>query len=198
MQSRNVNLEREDHLKITETNLTIMIKFVLLSFTDIPQSQWFLLGVFLVIYMIILLGNGVIILITRVDTTLQTPMYFFLRNFSFLEICYVSVTLPRMLVDLRTQTGTISFFTGALRVRSFLVLGATECCLLAVTACDQRVAVWPCALPLAVRPQVCVGRRAAAWISGAPAPTGQTCRISLRLSVAPTQAVISSLIFRHH
>ena len=59
MQSRNVNLEREDHLNITEANLTIMMKFVLLSFTDIPQSQLFLLGVFLVIYMIILLGNGV-------------------------------------------------------------------------------------------------------------------------------------------
>ena len=142
-------------------------------------------------------GEWRIILITRVDTTLQTPMYFFLGNFSFLEICYISVTLPRMLVDLWTQTGTISFFTCALRMCSFPVLGATECCLLAVTACDQRVAVWPSALPLAVRPQVCVGLRAAAWISGAPVPTGQTSRISLRLSVAPTQAVISSLIFRH-
>ena len=90
-------------------------------------------------------GEWRIILITRVDTTLQTPMYFFLGNFSFLEICYVSVTLPRMLVDLWTQTGTISFFTCALRMCSFPVLGATECCLLAVTACDQRVAV--CASP---------------------------------------------------
>ena len=122
MQSTNVNLEREDHLKITETNLSIMMEFVLLGFTDIPQFQWFLFGIFLVIYVIILLGNGIIILITRVDTTLQRPMYFSLGNFSFLEICYVSVTLPRMLMDLWTQRGTISFFTCAAQMCFSLIL----------------------------------------------------------------------------
>ena len=178
MQSANVNLEREDHLKITETNLSIMMEFVLLGFTDIPQFQWFLFGIFLVIYVIILLGNGVIILITRVDATLQTPMYFFLGNFSFLEICYVSVTLPRMLMDLWTQRGTISFFTCATQMCFFLILGATECFLLAVMAYDRCVAICdPLHYPLVMHPKVCVRLVVASWISGAPVQIGQTCQI---------------------
>ena len=151
MQSRNVNLEREDDLKITETNLTLMMDVVLLGFTDIPQFQWFLFGIFLVIYTIILLGNGTIILITRVDATLQTPMYFFLSNFSFLEICYVSITLPRMLMDLCTQKGTISFLTCATQMCFFLMLGAAECFLLAVMAYDRCVAICD---PLSLSPWI--------------------------------------------
>uniref|UniRef100_A0A4W2GM02 Olfactory receptor n=1 Tax=Bos indicus x Bos taurus TaxID=30522 RepID=A0A4W2GM02_BOBOX len=178
MQSRNVNLEREDHLKITETNLTIMMEFVLLGFTDIPQFQWFLFGIFLVIYVIILLGNGVIILITRVDATLQTPMYFFLGNFSFLEICYVSITLPRMLIDLWTQKGTISLFTCATQMCFFLILGTTECFLLAVMAYDRCVAICdPLHYPLVMCPEVRIRLVVASWISAVPVQIGQTCQI---------------------
>ena len=100
MQSRNVNPQRENNLKITETNLTIMMEFVLLDFADIPQFHWSVFRVFLVIYFIILWENSIIILITNVDATLQTPMYFFLSNFSFLEIHYVSVTISRKFMDL--------------------------------------------------------------------------------------------------
>ena len=122
MQSRNVNLQRENNLKITETNLTIMMEFILLGFSDIPQFHWFLFGGFLVIYLIILLGNGIIILITKVDATLQNPMYFFISNFSFLEICYVSVTLTRMLMELWTQKRNNSFFTYTIQMCFFLML----------------------------------------------------------------------------
>ena len=115
MQSRNVNPQRENNLKITETNLTIMIAFVLLGFADIPQFHSFLFAVFLVIYLIILLGNSMIILATKVDATLQIPMYFFLprnllcicnssqdahgpldpeRNYFCFYQCYTSVFLP--------------------------------------------------------------------------------------------------------
>jgi hypothetical protein len=68
---------------------------------------------FLAIYIIILLGHGTIWLITKVEPTLHTPMYYFLGNFSFLEICYVSVTHPRMLVNLGTQRRSISLLACA-------------------------------------------------------------------------------------
>ncbi|XP_058383467.1 olfactory receptor 10AG1-like [Diceros bicornis minor] len=178
MQPENVSPRRENNLEITETNFTILVEFVLLGFSDIPKFHWFLFGVFLVIYMIILLGNAIIILITRVDSTLQTPMYFFLSNFSFLEICYVSVTLPRMLTDLWTQKGTISFFACAAQMCFFLMLGATECFLLAMMAYDRYVAICnPLHYPLVVNYNVCVQLVAVSWISGVPVGIGHTCQI---------------------
>ncbi|XP_070343393.1 olfactory receptor 10AG1-like [Equus asinus] len=178
MQPKNVSPQRENNLKITETNFTVMMEFVLLGFSDIPKFHWLLFGIFLVIYMIILLGNGIIILITRVDSILQTPMYFFLSNFSFLEICYVSVTIPRMLMDLWTQKGNISFFACATQMCFFLILGGTECFLLALMAYDRYVAICnPLHYPLVMNHKVCVQLVVASWIKGVPGGIGHTCQI---------------------
>lgn len=106
-------------------NLTELIEFVLLDFAEVPHLQWLLFGIFLVIYIVIVMSNGIIFLITKLDPALQTPMYFFLGNFSFLEICYVSVTLPRMLMNLWTQRRTISLVACATQMCCVLVLGAT-------------------------------------------------------------------------
>ena len=73
--------------KTPEGNLTKLMEFVLLDFADIPHLQGFLFGLFLLIYIIILMGNGIIFLITKLDPGLQTPMSFVLGNFSLLEIC---------------------------------------------------------------------------------------------------------------
>ena len=74
-----------------------------LGFSKVLSLQMFLFVMFLIIYVITLMRNGIIILISRTDQTLQTPMYIFLSNFSFLEICYVSATLPRIFINLWTQ-----------------------------------------------------------------------------------------------
>ena len=103
-----------DKKEIKSKNLNISItEFVLLGFSDVPQLQWMLFGIFLFMYLSILISNSIIMLITRTDSALQTPMYFFLSNFSFVEICYVTVTIPRMLVDLCTQKGNISILACA-------------------------------------------------------------------------------------
>ncbi|XP_064145223.1 olfactory receptor 10AG1-like [Loxodonta africana] len=178
MQPRRANPQIDNKLKVTETNISTMMEFVLLGFSDVPKFHWFLFGAFLVIYMIILMGNGIIILITRVDPTLQTPMYFFLSNFSFLEICYVSVTLPRMLMDLRTQKGNISFFACATQMCFVLMLGAKECLLLAVMAYDRYVAIrHPLHYPVVMNQKMCVQLVAGSWISGIPVEIGQTGQI---------------------
>jgi olfactory receptor len=94
--------QMNQHQNPAEENRTEVMEFVLSGFSDVSHLQWFLFGLFLAIYIIILLGHGTILLITKIEPTLHTPMYYFLGNFSFLEICYVSVTLPRMLVNLGT------------------------------------------------------------------------------------------------
>jgi olfactory receptor len=129
------------HLKQPKEDRTEVMEFVLLGFSDVSHLQWFLFGLFLAIYIIILLGNGTILLITKVEPTLHTPIYYFLGNFSFLEICYVSVTLPRMLVNLGTQRRCISLLACATHMCFVLVLGAPECFLLAVMSYDHYVAI---------------------------------------------------------
>ncbi|XP_043727410.1 olfactory receptor 10AG1-like [Cervus elaphus] len=168
----------EHQEKAPEGNLTKLMEFVLLDFADVPHLQKFLFGLFLLIYIIILMGNGIIVLITKLDPALQTPMYFFLGNLSLLEIRYVSVTLPRMLTSLGTQRRTISPVACATQMCFIITLGATECFLLAVMACDHYAAICsPLRYPLVMNPKVCVQLAAGSWISGIPIQIGQTCQI---------------------
>nr|XP_021540877.1 olfactory receptor 10AG1-like [Neomonachus schauinslandi] len=105
-------------------------------------------------------------------------MYFFLGNFSFLEICYVSVTLPRMLMNFRTQRRTISLLACATQMCCILVLGATECLLLTVMAYDRYVDICnPLHYPLVMNHKVCIQLVAGSWISGIPVQIGQTFQI---------------------
>ena len=150
-------------------NQTTLVDFILLGFSDIPDLQGFLFGVFLIMYMIILVGNSLIIIITKMDPSLQTPMYFFIGNFSSLEICYVSVTVPRLLIDLYSQNRNISFLACAAQMYFFLVFGATECLLLTSMAYDRYVAICnPLLYPLLVNSRLCIQLAAGCWVSGVP------------------------------
>ncbi|XP_052581552.1 olfactory receptor 10AG1-like [Peromyscus californicus insignis] len=153
-------------------------EFVLLGFSDVPHLQWMLFGIFLLMYLTILICNGIIMLLTRTDSSLQTPMYFFLSNFSFVEICYVTVTIPRMLMDLCTQKGTIPLFSCAVQLCFVIMLGGMEFLLLTVMAYDRYVAICnPLHYPLVMNNKVCMQLVAACWISIIPVVTGQTYQI---------------------
>ncbi|XP_039695972.1 olfactory receptor 10AG1-like [Pteropus medius] len=168
----------ENQLKTENSNMTTITEFVLLGFSDIPNSQWILFGIFLVIYLTILMCNSIIILITRIEPVLQTPMYFFLNNFSFLEICYVTATVPRMLMDLLTQKGNISLVACAAQMFFVLTFGGSECLFLTAMAYDRFVAICnPLHYPLVMNHKICVQLAIASWVSGVPAIIGQTCQI---------------------
>ncbi|XP_032216222.1 olfactory receptor 10AG1-like [Mustela erminea] len=168
----------ENKLKTEILNITSIVEFVLLGFSDIPNIQLILFGVFLVIYLTILMCNSIIILIIKIDSALQTPMYFFLSNFSFLEICYVTVTIPRMLMDLLTKKGNISFFACAAQMCFVLMFGGSECLLLTVMAYDRYVAICnPLHYTLVMNHKVCVQLVTVSWVSTAPVVIGQTCQI---------------------
>ncbi|XP_042531604.1 olfactory receptor 10AG1-like [Dipodomys spectabilis] len=164
--------------KLEQKNSSSMLEFVLMGFSDSPHFQWFLFGLFLLIYVTILVCNSIIIIITKLDPNLQTPMYFFLNNFSFLEICYVTVTIPRMLMDLCTKKGNISLFACAAQMCFILIFGGTECLLLTAMAYDRYVAI---CLPLnyisVMNRKVCLQLVAAAWISTIPFVIGETYHV---------------------
>ncbi|XP_005342238.2 olfactory receptor 10AG1 [Ictidomys tridecemlineatus] len=163
---------------VVEDNVSTVVRFVLLGFSEFPNIQGFLSGVFSIIYMVILIGNFLIIIITRLDPALHKPMYFFLGHFSSLEICYVSVTLPRILVNLWTQDRSISLLSCATQMYFFLMFGATECFLLAVMSYDRYVAICnPLHYPLVMNPKKCHQLAAGSWLGGVPVQIGQTWQI---------------------
>ncbi|XP_027702544.1 olfactory receptor 10AG1-like [Vombatus ursinus] len=161
-----------------EKNLTLMEEFILLGFSELPNFQGFLFAVFLVIYITILSGNGLIIVITNMEPALQIPMYYFLGNFSFVEICYTSVTLPRILMNLLRQKRNISLLSCAVQLCFFLILAATESFLLAVMAYDRYVAICkPLSYPLIMNHKMCVQMVTGSWVTGIPVFIGQTYQV---------------------
>lgn len=90
-------------------NSTAVTDFILLELTDDPRWQFVVFNFLLVTYMLSVTGNLIIIILTHSDAHLMTPMYFFLCNFSLLEISFTSVYIPRFLVTIVTRDRTISY-----------------------------------------------------------------------------------------
>ncbi|XP_055971553.1 olfactory receptor 6C75-like [Sorex fumeus] len=122
-----------NHTKVTE--------FVLLGFTNDPQWQVVIFVFLLVTYLLSVTGNLIIITLTLSDPHLQTPMYFFLRNFSLLELSFTSVCTPRFLVTIVTGDRTISYNDCVAQLFFFIQLGVTEFYLLAAMSYDRYVAI---------------------------------------------------------
>ncbi|KAG9464106.1 hypothetical protein GDO78_020484 [Eleutherodactylus coqui] len=122
-------------------NLTSVSELVLLGFSSDPQTQKALFVVFFGFYIITCVGNALIIIVTITNTSLQTPMYFFLTNLSILDIIYSTTNVPKALKDLMSLRKTISFAACAAQMYISLALGITECFLFAVMAYDRYIAI---------------------------------------------------------
>ncbi|KAM6158370.1 olfactory receptor 10AG1-like [Rhynchocyon petersi] len=178
MSNKFVPTDETQNKTAQEGNVSRVTQFVLLGFYDLSDLQGFLFGVFAIIYIIILIGNSLIIILTKLSPELQKPMYFLLANFSFLEICYVSVILPRMLVNLWTQYRNISLLECATQMCFFLMLATTECFLLAVMAYDRYVAIChPLHYPAVMNHKRCVQLAVGSWVIGIPVQIGLTVEI---------------------
>uniref|UniRef100_A0A8C8RZM7 Olfactory receptor n=1 Tax=Pelusios castaneus TaxID=367368 RepID=A0A8C8RZM7_9SAUR len=151
---------------------------LLLGFSDFQSLQVLPFVLVFTFYVMALVGNTVIIIVTNTDSALHTPMYFFLRNLSFLEICYISVMQPKMLVNLLSQTQTISFAGCGIQMFFFGLFGITECCLLSVMAYDRYVAIChPLKYTLCMNQMVCTCMAAASWTIGILVAFGHTVAI---------------------
>ncbi|XP_053903730.1 olfactory receptor 5V1-like [Malaclemys terrapin pileata] len=148
-------------------NHTVQTKFILLGFSNLPRQKYLLFSVFLSAYLITLAGNLLIIVLTLADPALHIPMYFFLRNLSFLEICYTSVNIPKILANLLSEDQTISFIGCAVQTFFFFFLAGSECFLLASMAYDRYVAICkPLHYSVVMSRKVYTGLAAGSWLSG--------------------------------
>ncbi|XP_062993843.1 olfactory receptor 11G2-like [Elgaria multicarinata webbii] len=150
------------------TNGTAIEQFVLLGFGIEQQKQFLLLSFFTILYVLTLVENITIIILVHVDAHLaQLPMYILLSNFSWLEMCYVTATVPRMLFDLASSHGVISFHACFLQFYIFFSLGNTECFFLSTMALDRYLAIChPLRYPQIMSPNICHCLVAACWILG--------------------------------
>ncbi|XP_049498406.1 olfactory receptor 7G1-like [Panthera uncia] len=122
-------------------NETSILEFLLMEVTENPELQSLIFSLFLSMYLVTILGNLLIVLAVSLDSHLHTPMYFFLSNLSFVDICLTSTTIPKMLVNIETQSKSISY-TGCLTQICFvLVFASLDSCILSVMAYDRYVAI---------------------------------------------------------
>ncbi|KAB0368758.1 hypothetical protein FD755_019792 [Muntiacus reevesi] len=152
-----------------------VVGFILLGLPAHPKLEKTLFVFILLVYLVILLGNGVLILVTVLDSRLHTPMYFFLGNLSFLDICYTTSSVPLILDSFLTPRKTIPFSACAVQMFLSFAMGATECVLLGTMAFDRYVAICnPLRYPEVMSRAVYVPMAAGSWVAGSTSAMVQT------------------------
>ncbi|XP_020937411.1 olfactory receptor 7A17-like [Sus scrofa] len=137
-------------------NLTRVSEFLLMGFSEEPGLQSLIFGLFLSMYLITAFGNLLIILATISDSHLHTPMYFFLSNLSFVDICFISTTVPKMLQTIQTQSKVITYGGCITQVYFFTLFVVLDILLLTVMAYDRFVAIChPLHYTVIMNPQLC-------------------------------------------
>ncbi|XP_043764173.1 putative olfactory receptor 2B8 [Cervus elaphus] len=150
-----------------QRNESSVTGFILLGFSDRLQLELVLFVVLLIFYIFTLLGNTTIIALSYLDPRLHTPMYFFLSNLSFLDMCYTTSIVPQLLVNLSGSDKSISFGGCIVQMYMSLALGCTECILLGVMAFDRYAAVCrPLHYTVIMHPRLCALLASASWITG--------------------------------
>ncbi|XP_004686004.1 PREDICTED: olfactory receptor 11L1-like [Condylura cristata] len=148
-------------------NLTMIREFLLLGFGSLHGLQYFLFGLFLGVYVVTLLGNILILTVISLDSSLQTPMYFFLSNFSFLEIWYTTSISPKMLQTLLSGHEAISFAGCAAQFYFFGSMAVVECFLLAAMSYDRYLAICsPLQYPTLMSIHMCILLAGGSWLGG--------------------------------
>nr|XP_006117924.1 olfactory receptor 11A1-like [Pelodiscus sinensis] len=154
-------------VKLLMLNQTAPDRFILLGFSDFCESRVLLLLSFLIIYIVTIMGNVLIVVTVLSQHCLHTPMYWFLSNLSFLEICYTTNIVPRMLCGFRSEKSTISLPGCMIQFYLFASLGTTECLLLGMMAFDRYLAIChPLHYTTVMTGRVCTQLAAGSWAWG--------------------------------
>ncbi|XP_005331760.2 olfactory receptor 8K3 [Ictidomys tridecemlineatus] len=124
-----------------QENLTVFDEFILMGITNHPELQAPFFGLFLIIYMVSLLGNLGIIILTEVDSRLQTPMYFFLKHLAFIDLGNSTAVGPKMLVNFVAIQNIIPYNWCATQLAFIIFFVLNELYILAVMAYDRYVAI---------------------------------------------------------
>ncbi|XP_048071269.1 olfactory receptor-like protein OLF4 [Ursus arctos] len=146
-------------------NYTGISEFQLLGFSEEPELQPLLFGLFLSMYLITAFGNLLIILAVSSDSHLHTPMYFFLANLSFVDICFTSTTVPKMLWNIQTQSKVITYAGCITQMYFFVLFTGLDIFLLTVMAYDHFVAIChPLHYTVIMNPWLCGLLALVSWI----------------------------------
>ncbi|XP_007518769.2 olfactory receptor 5L1-like [Erinaceus europaeus] len=149
-------------------NCTSVAEFVLLGLSDAPKLRVFLSPLFLLIYAVTVVGNLGMIALIQVSSRLHTPMYFFLSHLSFVDFCYSTVTVPKMLANILNQEKAISFLACTVQFYLFCTFVVTEVFLLAAMAYDRFLAICsPLLYMVSMSPHVRMALVSACYLTGA-------------------------------
>ncbi|KAM6450622.1 olfactory receptor 5V1-like [Liasis olivaceus] len=142
-------------------------EFLILGFSVLQDLQLLLFFIFLATYIWTLVGNISILTVVCLDPQFHTPMYFFLGNLSFLDICYTTTNVPQILVHLMAQKKSITYAGCVIQLYFFLSFVGTECILLAAMAYDRFAAIChPLNYTYIMRTALCLQLSGACWVSG--------------------------------
>ncbi|XP_043837271.1 olfactory receptor 6B2-like [Dromiciops gliroides] len=148
-------------------NVTNVREFILVGFPTALWLQYVLFAFFLLAYLFVLAENTTIVLVVWASAALHKPMYYFLASLSFLEVCYVSDILPKMLDSFLFQRRSISFAGCMTQLYFFSSLVCSECVLLASMAYDRYVAIGqPLRYSAIMTPGLCVQLVTLSYASG--------------------------------
>ncbi|XP_052612960.1 LOW QUALITY PROTEIN: olfactory receptor 1468-like [Peromyscus californicus insignis] len=147
------------------SNQTVISKFLLLGLPIPPEHQHLFYALFLAMYLTTVLGNLIIIILILLDSHLHTPMYLFLSNLSFSDLCFSSVTMPKLLQNMQSQDPSITYPSCLTQMYFLMVFGDMESFLLVVMAYDRYVAIcFPLHYTTIMSPKLCVCLMVLCWV----------------------------------
>ncbi|XP_027281957.1 olfactory receptor 1468 [Cricetulus griseus] len=150
---------------MTEGNQTVISQFLLLGLPIPPEHQHLFYALFLTMYLTTVLGNLIIIILILLDSHLHTPMYLFLSNLSFSDLCFSSVTMPKLLQNMHSLIPSISYAGCLAQLYFYLYFADLESFLLVVMAYDRYVAIcFPLHYTSIMSPKLCVSLLVLSWV----------------------------------
>ncbi|XP_063313175.1 olfactory receptor 5V1-like [Pelobates fuscus] len=150
-----------------KVNRSMLTEFIIIGLSDNSKYQAPVFCSLLLLYILTLAGNVSIIVVSQLDKYLHTPMYFFLQNLSFLDICYTSTTMPKMLQILIVKRKTITFIGCAIQMYFFITFVGTECVLLCIMSYDRFLAICnPLRYSVIMNHKQCACLALISWLSG--------------------------------
>uniref|UniRef100_A0A8D0BD68 Olfactory receptor n=1 Tax=Salvator merianae TaxID=96440 RepID=A0A8D0BD68_SALMN len=173
------------------SNCTRVTQFILLGFPHTWGINFVFFVIILLLYVLSIVGNGLIIVLLMTDRHLQKPMYFFLSNLSFLEIWYTTAVVPKMLANLLSRKTTICFYCCMAQLYFHFVFGVTEFYIITVMSFDRYVAICqPLRYMTIMTPRLCLQLSFAVWFGG-------FCSILLQIALVLSLPFCSSNLVNH-
>ncbi|XP_065540721.1 olfactory receptor 8U9-like [Lathamus discolor] len=174
---------------MAQSNCTQVTEFSLAGFTEDPVTQGNMFLLFLLTYLVTIVGNLGIIILIRASPHLHSPMYYLLGNLAFVDLCSSTIVTPKMLVDLMSEKNIIAYAGCVAQVFLFQHFGITECFLLSSMAYDRYVAIChPLLYPLVMSPKCCFQLVSGSYLVGLTNGEGQTISMST-LSFCSSSAI---------